>query len=286
MGPASSTDLFDLLGQETRMAILRALVEADRSAADRHLGFSELKREAGVDDTGRFNYHLGELRETLVVQTDDGYRLSRFGRRVLRPIATDFYTPDLDVEALTIPGACPDCGASLRVHLSEGVLQVACAEGHVLNYGLVGSPGLVAEHATADAHTAIGLLTTHAVELGTSGVCPVCHGRTDGGIERHDARDCHVFRAPCEHCGNRFMTPVGGCVGTHPRVVRLYADRDVDVRRTVPWRHPFRRPGAETVVSRDPLRLGLRVGTDLPGDSLSLTLDRTGAVCDVDRVTE
>lgn len=279
-------DLFELLGEETRMAILRALVAADRETEERTLAFVELQDRAGVEDTGRFNYHLGKLRGTLVTDTGSGYRLSAFGRRVLRPMATGFYDPDLAVETLAVPGTCPDCGAGLRVRPVEGVLQVRCggADEHVLNHGLVASPGLLARHSAADARTALGLLATHAVELGTAGVCPVCHGHTEGGLEQLPERDSHVYRAPCEDCGNDFMTTVGGCVGTHPEVVALYAANDVDIRRTVPWRHPFRRPGAEEVVRTAPLRVGVRVGTDLPEGSLYVTVDRSGTVTSLQEV--
>jgi hypothetical protein len=286
MSPATSpTDLFELIGQETRMSILQALVEQDKTSDDPVLPFSELKRQAAIEDTGRFNYHLGELLESLVVRTDDGYRLSKFGRRVLRPMATGFYDPNLEIDDLNLPGACPDCGGSLHVRLSENVMQVVCSSDHIINYGLLGSPGLVAEHPPEDARTALGLLSTHAVELGTAGVCPVCHGRTDGGIERMESMDCYVFRAPCESCGNEFMTPVGGCVDTHPEVVELYADHEIDLRSTVPWRHPFRRPGDEEVVSRDPLRVGVLVGDELPDDSLYITLTRSGGVHSINRMT-
>lgn len=285
MSPATSpTDLFELIGQETRMAILQALVEQDRTSEDPVVPFSELQRRADIEDTGRFNYHLGQLLDSLVVRTDDGYRLSKFGRRVLRPMATGFYDPDIDIGDLDLPGECPDCGGSLHVRHSENVMQVVCSSDHVINYGLLGSPGLLAEHTPEDARTAIGLLSTHGVELGTAGICPVCHGRTEGNIERLESRDCYVFRAPCEHCGNDFMTPVGGCIGTHPQVVGLYADHGIDIRSTVPWRHPFRRPGAEEVVSRDPFRVGVLVGDELPAESLYITLDRAGNVHSINRI--
>jgi hypothetical protein len=305
MGSVSSpVGLFALLGQTDRMAILRALVAVDAATAERRLTFTGLKRRAGIDDTGRFNYHLGKLVGTLVAKTDEGYRLSKFGRRLLRPMTTGYYDPESTVSEIRLPGECSRCGASLRVRLHENVLQVVCTADHVVNYGLVASPGLVVEHPPAEATTALGLLTTHAVELGTTGVCPTCHGRVDGEIvpfevrdrgdstddgrggvvEDPDDADCHVFRAPCETCGNRFTTPVGGCVTTHPRVVQLYAARDVDVRRTVPWTHPFRHAGAAEVVSHDPFRIGLVVGAELSGESLYLTLDGTGSVRSLQRL--
>lgn len=315
------TSPFELVGQEARMAILQALLAADTTGEGTGIGFSDLKRRAGIDDTGRFNYHLGELVGTLVTETEEGYRLSKFGRRVLRPMATGYYDPDLSVDDLPVEGSCPVCDAELRVELAETVLRVVCEDDHVVDAGLVASPGLVADHDPASAGEALALLTTHAVELGTNGVCPTCHGPVDGRVERlraegvatgrlpivddlgdggesdpadgtapatrgDDQSRYYVYRAPCDSCGNLFVTPVGGCVATDPRVVSLYAAHDVDLRRSVPWRHSFRRGGTAELVSQTPFRVGLPVGRDLDGPSLYLTLDRDGDVRGCYRVSE
>lgn len=286
----SSIDLFDLIGQENRMAILRALVDADASSAGPYLSFSELKRQAGIEDTGQFNYHLGELVGTLVVKDGTRYRLSGLARRILRPMATGYYDPEVSVPALGIPGSCPRCDGALFVRLRENVLRVVCETEHVLNYGLVASPGLVAEHSADTAVSALGLLTTHAVEQATHGICPKCHSPIEGRIRHVDSigigsdleplgsRNCHLFRAPCDACGNRFMVPVGGCVVTHPTVVELYAAHDIDVRSRVPWTLPFRQAGAEDLLSQEPVRVGLEIGEELAGESLYVTMDRKGAV--------
>lgn len=72
------SNLFDLLSDSTRVAIVLALAEADTG-----LSFSELARRLEVDDTGRLNYHLKRLRGQLVVKEGDGYVLTDDGTVVL-----------------------------------------------------------------------------------------------------------------------------------------------------------------------------------------------------------
>ena len=278
----SSTDLFELVGQEARMAILRALLDARQESSDPHLSFTELRDAAGIDDTGRFNYHLGKLVDAVVAKTDDGYRLSRYGFRVLAPMTAGLYDPDTTVDGIDLPGTCHECGGPLRVESEENSLRVVCRAGHTVNEGIFGHADVVADQSPEEAAATLGLVNTQAIELGVSGVCPKCHRRRDGEIEWLDRGDCYVYRAPCDGCGSRFMATVGSCVATHPTVVAFLADCGVDVRRRVPWTLPFRQAGAEAVVSEDPLRLRVVVGADGADEPLSVTVDRQGSVVAVD----
>ena len=74
----AATDALGTLANEHRIAILRALADADEP-----LRFSELRRRVGIDDTGRFNYHLTELQSRFVRETDGRYELGHAGRRVI-----------------------------------------------------------------------------------------------------------------------------------------------------------------------------------------------------------
>ncbi len=74
MQEAGPTDALAVLGDETRIAILRVLADAEEP-----LAFSQLRRRAGIDDAGRFNYHLSELREYFVREADGGYALREAG---------------------------------------------------------------------------------------------------------------------------------------------------------------------------------------------------------------
>lgn len=118
-------EALEALGNEQRITILRALAETDTP-----LPFSELRRRVGIDDTGRFNYHLDQLLGPFVRQTDAGYELGYAGERLVVAVA------DLEPEAAamrsddrpTADGAgsesCPvcgepDCDKLIHVHLNS-----------------------------------------------------------------------------------------------------------------------------------------------------------------------
>ena len=125
MQEADPTDALAVLGDETRIAILRVLADAEEP-----LAFSELRRRAGVDDAGRFNYHLSELREYFVREADGGYALREAGSRVVAaagvagadtPATAETIVDDTDSSDES--STCPVCGETdcerlFHVHLS------------------------------------------------------------------------------------------------------------------------------------------------------------------------
>lgn len=59
-------DAFDVLGNETRLGILRVLGEADGP-----LSFSALFDRVDYDTSGNFSYHLKRLEGHFIRETDD-----------------------------------------------------------------------------------------------------------------------------------------------------------------------------------------------------------------------
>jgi hypothetical protein len=72
-----------LLGNETRIAILRVIASADEETVP----FSILRERVGIDDSGQFNYHLNKLTGYYVRRTTDGYALHQTGTDALEVIS-------------------------------------------------------------------------------------------------------------------------------------------------------------------------------------------------------
>jgi citrate synthase len=80
--PVSET--LAVLSEPTRLEILLGLFDGDTP-----LAYSALMDTTSIEDKGRFNYHLRQLRGYFVRDTADGYALTDAGRTVVHAIVTD-----------------------------------------------------------------------------------------------------------------------------------------------------------------------------------------------------
>ena len=78
------SDTLATLSEPNRLEILLALYGADRP-----LPYSALREATSIDDKGRFNYHLRQLRDSFVIEHGDGYTLTEAGQRVVGTLLTD-----------------------------------------------------------------------------------------------------------------------------------------------------------------------------------------------------
>lgn len=110
------TDALSALSDETRVAILRTLADADT-----RLTFSELQSRVGVSDSGRFNYHLRELEGHFVHTDGEGYELTYRGKNLVLASGSGV---SLDTTgSAAVSSECPVCGETdcdrlVHVHLT------------------------------------------------------------------------------------------------------------------------------------------------------------------------
>lgn len=116
-------EAFGILGNKTRVQILRRLGMADNPVA-----FSELRQRVGMSHSGQFNYHLDELVGHFVQKTDSGYTLSRTGERVVTAVLSGTVTDDPVLERAQIGYACQLCGAPIETQYAEGRVEAFCTE--------------------------------------------------------------------------------------------------------------------------------------------------------------
>ncbi|MFC4357267.1 winged helix-turn-helix domain-containing protein [Halobium salinum] len=277
-----STDVFELVSDPTRLAVLRELVDAVyETPREPWVSYSDLRDRVGAPDKGNFNYHLGRL-DGLVENGSDGYAVTPVGRAVVVAVAAGVFDEDWTWGPVDVPGECRFCGDSLRLRYTDGRLGLGCGDAdHELL--LPSSPSLVAGCSGEEALSRVGLVMAQEAELVREGVCPDCEGQVDGEIRRHetdpDAHGYH-FAAECDRCGFLGGYTVGALVRRLPVTTAFLHERGADLGSTPFWTVDFCRPGHEVVVGERPLRL--RIDVEREGETLSVTLNREGSVVEVD----
>ena len=137
------TAAFEAVSDEVRLGVIEAFVEERRRRRetldheDRGditddvvlLSFSELRDAVGVDDSGRFNYHLDKLVGRFVHRTPKGYMLTIAGHRLAGSIVAGRYNKSAAAPE-RVDRYCPDCGGQLTAMYTGGALSLLCENSH------------------------------------------------------------------------------------------------------------------------------------------------------------
>jgi hypothetical protein len=293
------SDAFEALGNEVRMAVLRALADTDDEDAtaedslpDQTMTFSQLFEVSPADTTAGFAYHLRQLTGQFVEKTgeeDDQYALTYAGSQVARAIVAGTYTDRVSFDPVPTGDSCPLCeSGDLAAACEANYVTVACTDCDraILTLplppgahrSLDGSPDLDSD-AKPDPERLLGTFDRHhrhRLSVMSDGVCPECAATMDATIARppesvterlpdEEAERAQV-RLDCQQCGCRLHCPVTLAVLEHPAVVAFYHDNGENVRDRPIWNvGPEWR---ETVVSDDPWCV--RVSTRLDEEVLDL----------------
>jgi DNA-binding transcriptional ArsR family regulator len=278
------SDAFAALGSETRVDILQALVDARREhPRDSGVSFSELRERVGVEDSGRFNYHLGKLRDWYVEETDGVYELTYAGKEVVGAILAGTHDPALVLEPETLADPCPLCCADMTAYYEYGQLRVECENEHTPIQTTV-PPAAALDRSVTELLSVATLATYARLELATGGICYRCYGRVDARIDAHEFEGDteYLYRTLCARCGSTSSSLATVVLVRHPAFVSLCRDHGVDLRERVPWTIPGLVDGEVTKTSEDPPVYGVRV--ELGDEALEATLDDTGTVRTAERV--
>jgi len=244
---------FAALDSEVRLAILDSLyertVEPGPLASD--ATYSTIKSDVGVEDSGRFSYHLHRLVDRFATKTDDGYRLSEPGREVVRLRRRGVLRGDVSAEARQVDADCYRCGASVEAFYENGYLITRCPEcAGLVDHELVpegtltalayppsGVDGVGIETAFERAH----VLVDQHVRTMAAGICPDCGrdvtmtleaadrpdpaGDESGGSDRftHDG----LVKLSCDHCGQRRITHPLHATADRESLAGYFADRSL-----------------------------------------------------------
>lgn len=304
----SPEEVFAVLGNETRLNILRALWEAsvpvDGGATSDVLSYTDLRRAVAVDDSGQFNYHLSKLTPHFVRDTVGGYGLSHAGERIARSVLTvsDAFA-DLGFPH-ELPFDCPFCDSPTIATCDDQQLRIQCTD----------CPGMFGDQAPAGTIAVLGFPTAgmtnktleefltanlYKCQLDITymmhGLCRECGGPVTPSItscddhRRANGPLCDTCHSPfevwvdqrCDRCYYGKRLPVELYVmGLAPVIGFLY-DHDIDV--LAPRFEDLAtclREWFNTSVSDDPFRIDVSI--EPADDALTLTLDEEMTVVDLD----
>lgn len=272
-------DVFGLLSEETRLAILQALGEADARA----LTFSELQDRVGTRDSGQFNYHLGKLTGRFVRKTEEGYELSLAGRQVVGALLAGTYTATAETtEPLPVDAPCPECGGEVVATYAEEVVDMRCLDCEDWYNEVTFPPGILDQFAPAELPEAFDRWLLTSIERTHSGFCHNCAGRVTGQVVRDDEHPQGVLvEYPCERCGETATISAIVPLLVHPAGTSLLYDHGIDVRRTPLWEVGASIDEEVTIVEDDPplLELSIAVGDE----RVRATLESDLTIRDVQR---
>jgi hypothetical protein len=264
-GVDRSIEAFDLLSDELRLDILRTLGEAKANDEEMPLSFSELQRRVGVEDNGRFNYHLTKLVDRFVDKGDEGYRLRPPGMRVFQAIASGAYTDETTVGPARVTGEfCDTCAAAGEAWYENSHFHLGCAECGklIIHYPI---PPESFDHDNPESLLQAGsawLLRDHV--SAHQKVCPYCGGTVDATLSGDQSSMQELDRRKftgvvdyrCSRCSWALHANPPFAMTADPVVIGFFGENGIDVFDRHPWAtYP---DAEETVLSRDPWRVEVR----------------------------
>jgi len=309
----SPDEAFAVLGNETRLGILRALGDAAEP-----LAFSELYDRVGYDTTSNFNYHLGKLEGHFVRQTDAGYDLQQAGQRVVEAVLSGAVTDAPELEPTRIDVACLLCGAPTAVDYEQERVDIYCTGCS----GIFGDVAAIPELSAPPEYGSLGHMSlppaglkgrTDADVMGAAvawshlefvargnGLCPRCSAPVEQSVavcEDHDddgtcdgcGRTYAVhFHASCTNCINDWSGIVPGLLLGCTDLQAFLTGHGINLVAPDTLDRALRTLGnyQEEVVSTDPFEARFTFTVD--GDALTLTVDDGPTVVDatLHRATE
>lgn len=284
---------FSILGNELRVEILRTLAAEERPedalGEASGVSFSELYELVDASNTSQFSYHLNELSDAFVRETDDGYRLTYAGQKIVRTILAGTYNERPVFDPVGLDGLCPGCGeTNLRAAREEEMVVVRCTNCEAQLISTLPSPAQMRDRPSSEILRSTGRFIHQEYSMAVDGICSECKGRMRGRIEPggDPVEDTYVHVVSCEQCDYQLTSPIELRLVYHPAVVSFYWSHGVDVGAKPLWElfeYLFSDRWRTEVLSSDPYEF--RVTFVVDGDELQVEMDETLSVTSV-RATE
>jgi DNA-binding transcriptional ArsR family regulator len=271
-------EVFGLLGNETRIAILYALAESPEET----IPFSVLRDRVGTRDSGRFNYHLGKLAGHFVRKAEDGYELTVAGSGIVGALRAGRYTADVSIDPIELDDPCPRCEGTITVAYEDEHVQMRCVDCEDWGNRFIFPPGTVEQFDRAELPEAFDRWLWTTLDRTIEGFCPNCSGRLDAGLQPDEDRPQGMtVTFECARCGVVAETNPSALLTPHPLTVSFYHDHGIDLRSTPTWELYLRTDRTVERLDSDPIRI--RTTVTLDDERLVATIDESATITSIER---
>ncbi|MCH7659995.1 MAG: helix-turn-helix transcriptional regulator [Euryarchaeota archaeon] len=260
---------FSLLGNETRIGIIRALWQADAH----QVSFSKLRDHADVADSGQFNYHLGRLVGTFVKRKEGMYELTYAGRRIIGAILDGTYTKRTEIDPFGIGASCFACGSSLEASYEGDRFVVRCQDCEETFLRFAFPPGVLEGRDHDELAETAGYWMRAQLSFTVNGICPNCAGVISHSITTEPEHHDHEvgLEYDCERCKHHATSTVALHLSYHPAVIAFHDDHGIDLGEELWDSYLWSDDEHTTVLSADPWRISLTIM--LADEALELVVD-------------
>ncbi|WP_415379766.1 winged helix-turn-helix domain-containing protein [Halosimplex sp. TS25] len=270
------SEAFAALSDPLRVDILRALAAFHRESAAESVGFAELRKRVDVRDSGRFRYHLNELRDHFVRKDGGGYRLTHAGIKIVAAILAGTYTDRGSIGPEPLDSDCSHCDARAVAVYEDGYCAVSCENDHTLFAWSV-PPAAATDASLPEIVSHAELFARQAIERTLAGICPKCSAPVDPAVVEDETAPTPRLRTRCDTCGATMAGPVGFCLLVDPAVESFYRRHDRPLDDLYVWEPAFVADDSTvSVAATDPLRVEISVTLD--AETLTVSVDEAGRV--------
>jgi hypothetical protein len=256
---AQPRDAFALLGHDLRLEILLALLSHWEAVETEPQRYSELMRAVGMEDSGKFNYHLDRLRGVYLRKTDDGYVPTASATALYRAVLAHRPT-ETPARTQLDPGIdCPNCGVALVGVYEREFFSLRCdsCDSVVGEFTYPLPKNSLAERTDREVLEAVYDRAREHIGLARRGQCPDCGGTTTRDVEVSAITETESpVRIDCDTCTWTVRTGFLLPFLTDARVLAALDGVGVAVEDCSPWELP--EPTA-MVTGADPVQVDLVV---------------------------
>jgi hypothetical protein len=228
-GRTASEEAFALLSHEIRLDILRAFFDRYEPVdpesrpevrEQRTLSYADLMTATGMEDSGKFNYHLEQLRGAYVEEVEEGYVPTASAIALYEAVVANRPTESVPID-FEIDGTCPNCATGLRGNYEQEYLTVDCPACDLFWGATYRFPknGLAVREGEGIYGALYDRMMSH-VGLARTGQCPSCAGLTSATLprDRLDDESTPTAELSCGTCSWFVTVDIVSALQFEPRV--------------------------------------------------------------------